>query len=528
MLALLYRCQTVRARDMDNQQQRPKAYSYLRFSTPEQMQGDSFRRQSQLAKNYAERNGLELDENSFDDFGLSAYQGRNQETGSLRVFMRFVEDGVILPGSYLLVESLDRISRQSARKASNLLGDICDMGITVVTLFDGKAYDAKSLDSDPVAFIMAILIFQRAHEESATKAYRLRSVWQEKRKKIASGEPVRLTSRGPQWLRPAGDGVSFEIIPDRGEVVRRIYKMALDGVGKKSISETLNTEGVQVFGRGQYWHTSYINKILNNPATYGTLTPFTSRPERKTDREACDPIEGYYPAVIDKETYEDFQALQSSKAPRRGRHSKSQVENVLGGLSVCPLCASTMARVSKNKAKGWVYLVCQRAKQGAGCKYNAVRYDRVEPVIHSKINRLIDACPSGDDSLDEKITEAKQQLEANEQSVERIMLTIEQGILTEDTPFVKKQLYKHKSEEDKAKARLTELYQQRNMLGTELARHRAESLRTVVLDTPEDKTLINTKMRECFSRVVVDFESTKLVFHWKQGGWTSLRYKASK
>lgn len=513
---------------MENQQQRPKAYSYLRFSTPEQRQGDSTRRQAQLARDYAENHGLELDEHSFDDFGLSAYQGRNQETGKLRLFLRAVEDGNIAPGSYLLVESLDRISRQSARKASNLLGDICDMGITVVTLFDGKAYDADSLDSDPVAFIMAILIFQRAHEESATKAYRLRSVWQEKRKKIASGEPVRLTSRGPQWLRPAGDGVSFEIIPERGEVVRRIFKAALEGVGKKAIAERLNSEGVPVFGRGKYWHSSYVAKILSNPATYGTLTPFTSRPERKTDREACDPIDGYYPSVIDRETFEDFQSLLSSKTPRRGRHSDSQVQNILGGLAACPLCDSTMARVTKNKAKGWVYLACQRARQGAGCKYNSVRYDSVEPVIHSKINRLIDACPSGDDSLDEKITEAKQQLESNEQSVERIMLTIEQGILTEDTPFVKKQLYKHRSEEDKAKARLAELYQQRNMLSTELARHRAESLRTAVLEHPEDKTLINTKMRECFSKVVVDFESAKLVFHWKQGGWTSLRYKASK
>jgi DNA invertase Pin-like site-specific DNA recombinase len=37
------------------------AYSYLRFSTPEQMQGDSFRRQTEAAKVYAERHGLTLE-----------------------------------------------------------------------------------------------------------------------------------------------------------------------------------------------------------------------------------------------------------------------------------------------------------------------------------------------------------------------------------------------------------------------------------------------------------------------------------
>ena len=38
-----------------------KAYSYLRFSTPEQQRGDSFRRQTSLAADYAAQHGLELD-----------------------------------------------------------------------------------------------------------------------------------------------------------------------------------------------------------------------------------------------------------------------------------------------------------------------------------------------------------------------------------------------------------------------------------------------------------------------------------
>lgn len=38
-----------------------KAYSYLRFSTPEQMKGDSFRRQREMAEAYARTHGYELD-----------------------------------------------------------------------------------------------------------------------------------------------------------------------------------------------------------------------------------------------------------------------------------------------------------------------------------------------------------------------------------------------------------------------------------------------------------------------------------
>lgn len=72
---------------------------------------------------------------------------------------------------------------------------------------------------------------------------------------------------------------------------------------------------------------------------------------RESDREACEPIEDDYPPVIDRETFDRFQSPKSSKAPRHGRHSRKELKNVLGGLATCPLCGSTMARVTKNVAK---------------------------------------------------------------------------------------------------------------------------------------------------------------------------------
>ena len=55
---------------------RPRAYSYIRFSTPEQMKGDSLRRQTEAAEKYAAINGLDLDDElTFRDLGVSAYTG---------------------------------------------------------------------------------------------------------------------------------------------------------------------------------------------------------------------------------------------------------------------------------------------------------------------------------------------------------------------------------------------------------------------------------------------------------------------
>ena len=129
----------------------PKAYSYIRFSTAEQSKGDSLNRQTVMAQQWAEAHNVRLDtELDLTDKGISAYLGANAETGALGVFLAAVRDGTIPRGSWLLVESLDRISRQVVRKAARTIEDIVDAGITLVDLSDGaREYSAEALDSDP-------------------------------------------------------------------------------------------------------------------------------------------------------------------------------------------------------------------------------------------------------------------------------------------------------------------------------------------------------------------------------------------
>jgi DNA invertase Pin-like site-specific DNA recombinase len=117
-----------------------RAYSYLRFSTPEQLKGDSLRRQTELAERYASTHALQLDtELNLRDLGVSAYRGANLETGALGAFLDAIKQRIVEPGAYLLVESLDRVSRKAARKAVRVLEEIVEAGVTVVTLNDGKA-----------------------------------------------------------------------------------------------------------------------------------------------------------------------------------------------------------------------------------------------------------------------------------------------------------------------------------------------------------------------------------------------------
>src|SRR5437762_6778260 len=79
---------------------RPRAYSYLRFSTPEQSKGDSRRRQADLAQRYATDHGLDLDDKlTFHDLGVSAYSGANVETGQLGAFLEAVRTKLVEQGS---------------------------------------------------------------------------------------------------------------------------------------------------------------------------------------------------------------------------------------------------------------------------------------------------------------------------------------------------------------------------------------------------------------------------------------------
>lgn len=97
---------------MDRENTKPLAYSYVRMSTDMQLKGNSLERQKEKSKEYAIRHDLQLVEN-FEDIGVSAFKGRNIKDGMLGEFISLIEKKTIPTGSYLLIESLDRLSREN-------------------------------------------------------------------------------------------------------------------------------------------------------------------------------------------------------------------------------------------------------------------------------------------------------------------------------------------------------------------------------------------------------------------------------
>ena len=347
-----------------------KAYSYIRMSSERQLHGDSLRRQLEASKNYASTHGFELD-TTYRDIGISAFTGDNLRRGALGRFIEAVHCGDIPKGTHLLVESLDRLSRDQVLIAFGVFTDILSSGITIVTLTDGSVYTGESVGRDFLQIVISIMLMSRGHEESAMKQKRVAEAWSNKRSRI---QWEKLTSRAPGWLVLDQDRRSFSVIGDRADVVRRIFLETAGGVGKSKLAARLNEEGVKPFGRGDGWHGSSVQKIINNRAVLGFFQPH--RMENGSRTPVGEPEPGYFPPIIDEALFmrARMAAEERSTGKASGPKGKSY-SNLLGGLGRCAACFGSMVYRNKGQGpKGGVYLTCSNAARRNGC-LNHVHFD---------------------------------------------------------------------------------------------------------------------------------------------------------
>ncbi|KRR23594.1 recombinase family protein [Bradyrhizobium retamae] len=353
---------------------KPQAYSYLRISTDLQLKGHGRHRQLEASRAYAEANGLELAEGSeLEDIGVSAFKGANVREGALGRFLEAIRAGLIKPGSYLIVESLDRLSRQQLLAAQSLFLSIIQAGINLVTLTDGRLYRAGTNDLGDL--IVSLVIMSRAHEESQTKSLRLSAAWENKRASAAALKPM--TRWCPAWLELAPDRSGYVPIPDRVEVVRRIFNDSADGIGIYKIAVRLNEANTPTFNESDGWHQSYIAKILSNRAVIGEFQPGTRRNGKRVDEGG--PIIDYFPAIIEEQLFYRARHAKSQRRLNGAGRKGAGFSNLFSGLATCAYCGAAMTYDNKGRGpKGGRYLVCSKAKRRLGCRGKRWRYTDFE------------------------------------------------------------------------------------------------------------------------------------------------------
>jgi DNA invertase Pin-like site-specific DNA recombinase len=382
------------------------AYSYIRFSSEEQRKGHSFDRQKEQAEAYCKENGLILDKTLHDD-GVSAFHGKHRTVGALGRFLAAIEAGKVEAGASLIIENLDRLSREEIEEAQEVWRKILRHNVNIVTLSNRKVYSRASLN-DPFSIIEAILIQARAHEESEIKSKRSADAWNRKRKNARQGCLV--THIIPLWLTYDETKKEFVPISERVKVIGEILKMASIGHGALKIARELNKRHVPGFRR-KTWSVTAVRCILNNRSLIGEFQP-KKRASAGNRVAVGDPVPNYFPAVVDPEQFDYVQGKRRSalKGPQLG-----EVPNLFSGLVVCGYCGSSMYYMNKGKHQ---YLVCAEAVEGAGCPYVSMRYDEFEESFLGAIREELDVPTLFDDQESRKVKDSIGELHKSVMSTE--------------------------------------------------------------------------------------------------------------
>lgn len=293
------------------------------------------KRQQKDTAELCKKHKLTLDQSlTLRDLGKSAYHGKHLKAGgALRAFLDAVESGRVLPGSWLVLESLDRFDRRKPRLMMPILLELVNSGITIATAKPERIYDAKSADENPFELMEILMIASRANEESETKSKRVKEEYAKVLQDAAEGKRL-IDRRPPSWLEVVNG--KFVVIEERQKLVEEIFSMA-NTIGARAIAKDLNRRKIKTWGKGKAWGWAHIQQILNDGKVLGILTSSTGIT-----------IKNYYPRIISDRDFEAIKSVTKKRTNWRGRIG-TKVANLFQGIAYDVETGSTMVTVKKRK-----------------------------------------------------------------------------------------------------------------------------------------------------------------------------------
>jgi len=414
------------------------AYSYIRFSSKKQADGASLERQLTGTRKYCDKNNLILNESlTFRDLGVSAFKGVNLDHG-LGDLLLACADGLIPRGSAIVVESLDRLSRQRPRAVSTLLGTLLDKyglevhltGIEKVLLPESQSAAEEGMD-----LLWVTMLAIRASEEQETKAGRLSDAFSRKRIRVENGETLLETSDNklPWWVIYNPETKELESPPERAETVKQIFAWTAQGLTSPEIARRLDAKSVPTWRpRADRWSPSRIRHMVLSNAPEGVLES-TARSKalgqnfRKAD---------YYPVLVDAGLATRAREAMAANS-RYGRGNavptpdlRERPHNVLRGLLRIEGHASRYDCRKNGKVGTWIgyyYGYDDVARKNLG----VVSSKLLEPTLLAGLRELSvdDLKPQVDvvDPAAAALAQAQHRLADVEKSLDRILAAIERG-----------------------------------------------------------------------------------------------------
>jgi DNA invertase Pin-like site-specific DNA recombinase len=390
-------------------------------------------------------------------------------------FLEAIREGKVEAGSVLLVESLDRLSRDKVNKALEIFLAIINAGISVVTLADNRVYDAQKCD--PMDIMMSLMIFVRANDESQMKSIRGNANWKTKR---ANAADKILTTRAPSWLKV--ENGKFVKIPAQVKIVETMFNESAAGVGAFTIAKRLGL------------HESYIQKVLSWRAVLGEYQGHKMVGTNKRVKDG-DPIPNYYPRIISDELFDRVVNARHSRKRKGGGRKGQNLSNLFSGIAVCGHCRTKLRFVNKTHH----YLVCPK------CRFSC-RYDSFESSFLQYVEEQLDISTmiNGDSkrkTLGNEIEALKGKIIDDERAREKAF-----ALVDTDPDFVAKKLKEFKESIATNTVALQE--KEKELAKSKATKLDAEDLKKLAANKGEKSYIIRSqiaaKIKNLFAQVLLD------------------------
>ncbi|MDB6019887.1 MAG: hypothetical protein JWR19_4376, partial [Pedosphaera sp.] len=305
-----------------------KAYSYTRFSTGKQSQGISKIRQqeSPLVLDFIKRHNLTVVQHMVDA-GVSGFKGKNfSNTAALGKFIEQIRQGNVDRGSVLIVENLDRFSRDNITDCIGRFSEIIKAGVNIGLVSMNIIIDLDQMNNNPMLWTYVSNEFMRARGESKRKSDLSKANIANKIERAKKGERIYFGGLAPTWIKGVDENGGWIVGERINKIIQRVFQMYLDGNSCSAIAKTLNNENVKSI-RDTLWFNTTVKHILANRCVLGycKVGSFES--------------DNHYPRLVSDADFYAVQTKIARNVTNRGGSPSGKVPNVFKGLLRCAKCS---------------------------------------------------------------------------------------------------------------------------------------------------------------------------------------------
>lgn len=364
-----------------------KVAAYIRLSKDDNYsESNSINNQKSIIKEYiSNNNDLEL----FDYYIDNGYSGTNFNRPS---FATMCFDVVKKKINCVIVKDMSRFGRDYEWNKVYLGETFPEHNIRFISINDNLDSLKNENYTDSLEFALLSITYEHYAIDISKKVSAVKHIQQSRGEFIGVSAPY-------GYLKDPTDNHKFAIDDYAANIVKRIFKMTLEGKSKKEIVDILNKENILT--PSQYkskiikvtsektiqsssWNNHIINEILKNETYIGTLIQGKNRKQSrkikkmiKTNQDDWKITKNHHEPIMDKETFKKVQdILKFSQIIQ-------EKDELLISKLVCGECNNNFYR---RKAKGIFYYWCKSSFRKTGCNLKSIRKDELENIVLMNIN----------------------------------------------------------------------------------------------------------------------------------------------